>query len=48
MENSDDKPIVVISEESIKDKIHILRGQKVMIDADLAEIYGYTTKRFNQ
>ena len=48
MENSDDKPIVVISEESIKDKIHIVRGQKVMIDADLAEIYGYTTKRFNQ
>ena len=48
MENSDDKPVVVISEKSIKDKIHILRGQKVMIDADLAEIYGYTTKRFNQ
>ena len=48
MDNSKEKPIVVISEESIKDKIHIIRGQKVMIDADLAEIYGYTTKRFNQ
>ena len=48
MENSGNNPIVVISEEAIKDRIHIIRGQKVMIDADLAEIYGYTTKRFNQ
>ncbi|MBQ6438315.1 ORF6N domain-containing protein, partial [bacterium] len=29
-------------------KIYIIRGQKVMIDSDLAKIYGYTTKTFNQ
>ena len=27
---------------------YIIRNQKVMIDSDLAEIYGYTTKRFNE
>lgn len=40
--------IVEINENSIKDKIYIIRNQKVMIDSDLAEIYGYTTKTFNQ
>lgn len=28
--------------------IYIIRGIKVMLDADLAAIYGYTTKAFNQ
>ena len=28
--------------------IHVVRGVKVMLDADLAAIYGYTTKAFNQ
>lgn len=28
--------------------IYIIRGVKVMLDADLAAIYGYTTKAFNQ
>lgn len=28
--------------------IYIIRGLKVMLDADLAAIYGYTTKAFNQ
>ena len=32
----------------VSDKIHVIRGQKVMLDVDLAEIYGYTTKSFNQ
>ena len=32
----------------IKDAIYTIRGVKVMLDADLAEIYGYTTKAFNQ
>ena len=26
----------------------MIRGQRVMFAADLAEIYGYTTKAFNQ
>ncbi len=40
--------IILINEETIQDKIYILRGQKVMLDFELAEIYGYTTKRFNE
>ena len=33
---------------SLQDKIYEVRGQKVMLDFELAEIYGYTTKAFNQ
>ena len=40
--------IVVIDETTLQSKIHIVRGQKVMLDFELAEIYGYTTKRFNE
>ena len=32
----------------INGKIHIIRGQQVMLDFDLAEFYGYSTKRFNE
>ena len=40
--------LIIIDEESIKDKIYIIRDKKVMIDSDLAQIYGYTTKDFNR
>lgn len=40
--------VVIIDKEKIENKIYIIRGQKVMLDSDLAEIYGYTTKAFNQ
>ena len=40
--------ILELSKENIKDRIHIIRNQKVMIDSDLATIYGYTIKTFNQ
>ena len=40
--------IAVIDERSIRDKIYIVRGVKVMLDFELAEIYGYETKSFNQ
>ena len=33
---------------NIENKILVIRGQQVMPDRDLAEIYGYTTKAFNQ
>ena len=32
----------------IDDRILLLRGQKVMLDADLAELYGVPTKRLNE
>ena len=34
--------------EIIEKKIILIRGQKVMLDSDLAELYGVTTKRFNE
>lgn len=34
--------------QSIKNLIYTIRGQKVMIDSDLASLYGYSTKAFNQ
>lgn len=34
--------------ENIYNKIYLVRGQKVMLDFDLAEIYGYTTSAFNR
>ena len=33
---------------SIESVIHTLRGEKVILDADLARIYGVTTKRLNE
>lgn len=30
------------------EKIHLIRGQKVMLDQDLAALYGIETKAFNQ
>ncbi len=38
----------LIDENFLKSRIYTIRGIKVMLDADLAEIYGYTTKAFNQ
>ena len=39
---------VEITVETLKAKIYMVRGQRVMLAADLAKIYGYTTKAFNQ
>jgi hypothetical protein len=38
----------LVSEQKILNKIHIIRGQKVMIDEHLAEMYGVETKRLNE
>ncbi len=38
----------LIDENMLKSRIYTIRGLKVMLDADLAEIYGYSTKAFNQ
>ena len=47
-ESQDKQEIILINEETIQSKIYIIRGQKVMLDFELAEIYGYTTTRFNE
>lgn len=36
------------TEIAIRDKIYVVRGVQVMLDFELAEIYGYTTSAFNQ
>lgn len=43
--NSD---VVITDKKNLEDKIYTIRGQKVMLDFDLAEIYGYETKNFNR
>ena len=37
-----------IPDEIVMNKIIMIRSQKVMIDKDLAELYGVTTKRLNE
>lgn len=41
-------PIAAVSEETIVEKIYIIRGQKVMLDRDLAQMYGVEVKRLNE
>jgi phage regulator Rha-like protein len=38
--------IVIV--KPVESKILVLRGQKVILDSDLAELYGVTVKRLNQ
>ncbi len=38
----------LVSVEIIQNKIYLIRGQKVMLDRDLAELYGVLTKNFNK
>lgn len=43
-----EREIKIVDDKTIKEKIYLIRGQRVMLDADLAEIYGYSTRTFNQ
>ena len=40
--------IVIHNEQDLQSKIYTIRGAQVMLDFDLAEIYGYSVKAFNQ
>ena len=40
--------LLIVDEQSLRNKIYLIRGQQVMLDYDLAEIYGYSTSAFNQ
>lgn len=40
--------VSLIDENLLKSRIYTIRGVKVMLDADLAEIYGYETRFFNR
>lgn len=43
-----EEQIKIVDGRILKEKIYFIRGQKVMLDSDLAEIYGYETKGFNR
>lgn len=45
---STDSSAAPLSIGEIAQRIHLIRGQRVVLDADLAAFYGETTKRFNQ
>jgi hypothetical protein len=42
------KSDLIVPDETVMNKILVIRGKKVMIDRDLAELYGVTTKRLNE
>ena len=38
-----DVTVIEVTEEYLKEKLYKIRGKRVLLDADLAEIYGYDT-----
>ena len=42
------KILKMAENDIIKSKIHLIRGEQVMLDSDLAELYGVLTKRLNE
>jgi hypothetical protein len=48
MEEKSQLKSLAIPDEVVLTKIYLIRGQKVMIDKDLAELYGVGTKRLKE
>jgi hypothetical protein len=42
------KDEIMIADEIVMNKIYLIRGQKVMLDSDLASLYGVETKRLKE
>ena len=43
-----DNASLVVPDVTVENKIYIIRGRKVMLDSDLAFLYGVDTKRLNE
>ena len=43
-----EEKIELLTMDNIRNRVYIIRGQQVMLDYDLAEIYGYEVKALNQ
>lgn len=43
-----EKATELMTVDNIYNRVYIIRGQQVMLDYDLAEIYGYEVKRLNE
>jgi hypothetical protein len=48
METNGQTNAISIPDEVIMNKIYLIRGQKVMLDSDLSELYGVETKRLKE
>ena len=48
MANTENQETSLTRIEGIEEKIYLIRGQKVMLDSDLAAIYGVETKMLNR
>jgi len=38
----------ILTVDKIQNRVYVIRGQQVMLDCDIAEIYGYEVKRLNE
>jgi hypothetical protein len=38
----------ILPDETVINKIYLIRNEKVMLDSDLAQLYGVETKRLNE
>lgn len=38
----------ILTVDKIQNRVYVIRGQRVMLDYDLAEIYGYEVKNLNR
>jgi len=47
MNNSTESPEFILAER-VEGRIYLIRGQKVMLDTDLAQLYGTSVKRLNE
>lgn len=47
-QRADIKPVCTVPVERIASAIYLIRGEKVMLDSDLAELYGVTTGNLNK
>lgn len=45
---SEQKAAIAVIEEIEEDKIYVIRGQRVMLDSDLAEVYAVETRRLKE
>ena len=44
----DSASVIPVSTKDVEERMIILRNQPVLIDADVAELYGVETKRVNE
>ena len=46
--SEESKELLVVDSKTVQNLVYTIRGQQVMLDSDLAELYGYEVKRLNE